>query len=64
MRMGHNIRPGTIEMHTVPGIYTSLISACKMADDDYIMLLDKKGDNVYDNRTVGIVISEAAILSY
>ena len=48
MRMGHDMRPGAIEMHIVPGIHTSLISACKMADDDYIMVLDKKGVNIYD----------------
>lgn len=63
MRTGHNMRPGAIGMHVVPGIHTSLISACKMADDDYIMVLDKRQVNIYDGRTVKMVISKEAVLS-
>ena len=50
-------------MHVVTGIHTSLISACKIADDDYIMVLDKKEVSIHDGRTVKIVISKEAVLS-
>ena len=63
MRMDHNMRPGAIEMHIVPGIHTSLVSACMMADNDYIIVLDKKGVNIYDGWTERIIISEAVVLS-
>ncbi|MCP4744891.1 MAG: hypothetical protein GY874_01945, partial [Desulfobacteraceae bacterium] len=50
-------------MNVVPGVHTSLISACKAADAGYITVLDKDELNIYDSKTTRIIISEKAVLS-
>ncbi len=49
-------------MNVVQGVHSTLISACKLADADYVTVLDKNGLNVYGEATYRIVISEKALL--
>ncbi len=49
-------------MNVVPGVDFTQISTCKLADVDYVTILDKNGLNVYDGTTARIVISEKAVL--
>ena len=62
MRMQHQLRHPADEMNIVPGVHTTLISGCKMADADYVTILDKNELNVYDGRTTIIKVSEKAVL--
>ena len=62
MRMQHQLRHPADEMNIVPGVHTTLISGCKMADADYVTILDKNELNVYDGRTTTIKVSEKAVL--
>ena len=50
-------------MNAVPGVHSSLISACKFADADYITILGKNGLKIYDGQTTKITLSEEAVLS-
>ena len=49
-------------MNVVLGVHTSLISVCKLADADYISVLNKYEANIYDAKTTTIKVSEKAIL--
>jgi hypothetical protein len=42
MRLKHNLRPEASKMNIVPNLHSTLISVPKMADADYIGVLDKK----------------------
>ena len=63
MKLAHSqLRYPATDMNVVLGVHTSLISACKFADADYITILDKEGPNIYDAKTTKIIISEKAVL--
>ena len=49
-------------MNVTPGVHTSLISVCQMADEGYVMVFDENECNIYDGKKVKIVISEKAVL--
>ena len=51
-------------MNVVPGVHTSLISTCKMADAGYITVLDKQGLKIYDGTTCKIMASECSRCTY
>ncbi len=51
------------EMNMVPGITKSLVSICKIADADYITVLDKNGANIYNATTTTVTTNLPAILS-
>ena len=63
MALDYDLTAPVAEMNVVPGVHTSLISACKMADTGYITVLDKQGLKMYDGTTCKIMASKAAILS-
>ena len=49
-------------MNVTPGVHTSLISVCQMADEGYVTAFDENECNIYDRKKVKIVISEKAVL--
>jgi hypothetical protein len=51
------------EMNVVPGITKSLVSICKIADADYITVLDRNGANIYDATTTTVTTNLPIILS-
>jgi hypothetical protein len=60
----HNkLRLSATEMNVVPGITKSLVSICKIADADYITVLDKNGAKLYDDTTTTVTTNFPAILS-
>ena len=60
--MDHKLRDPATEMHLVKDLHTSLVSVPKLADADYITVLDKKGAKIYDGYTTTIKVSEKAVL--
>ena len=50
-KLGYKLRGPATEMTVVPGVNSSLISACKFADADYITVLEKNGLKIYDGKT-------------
>ena len=62
MALDYELRAPAAEMNVVPGVYISLISACKMADAGYVTVLSKDGLKFYNGTTCKIVVSEAAVL--
>ncbi len=58
----HWLRESAVDMNVVPEVHSTLISACKLADADYVTVLDKKGLNIYDGTTAKIMISEKVVL--
>ena len=49
-KLGYELRDPATEMNVVPGVHSSLISACKFADADYITVLEKNGLKIYDGK--------------
>ena len=49
-------------MNVTPGVHTSLISVCQMADEGYVTVFDENEYNIYDGKKVKIVISEKVVL--
>ena len=49
-------------MNVVPGLESTLVSVCKMAEADCITVLDKGEAKIYDGKTAKITVSEEAIL--
>ena len=49
-------------MNVVTGVHSTLISTCKLADADYVTILNEKGLIIYYITTAKIVISEKAVL--
>ena len=60
--MDHEMRKVALEMNVVPGLESTLVSVCKMAEADYIPVLDKNEAKIYDGKTAKITVSEEAIL--
>ena len=61
-RMNHKLRDPATETHLVKDLHTSLVSVPKLADADYITVLDKKGAKIYDGYTTTIKVLEKAVL--
>ncbi len=59
----NKLRSPATEMNVVPGITKSLVSICKIADTDYITVLDKNEANIYDATTTTVPTNLPAILS-
>ena len=62
LRMDHKLCDPATEIHLVEDLHTSLGSVPKLADADYITVLDKKGASIYDGYTTTIKVSEKAVL--
>ena len=62
MELDLEMRKVALEMNVVPRLESTLISVCKMADADYITVLDKNEAKIYDGKTVKSTVSEEAIL--
>ena len=62
MKLPFNLRHPATDMNIVPGVHTTLISACKMADAGYVTVLYNDGVKIYDGTTAKITFSEKAIL--
>ena len=63
MKVAHKMRHPVTDMNIMPGVHTTLISAWKFADIDYMIVLQKDGVNIYNGTTANKLISEKAILS-
>ena len=37
-------------MNVTPGVHTSLISVCQMADEGYVTVFDENECNIYDGK--------------
>jgi hypothetical protein len=62
MELDLDMRQVALEMNVVPGLESTLVSVCKMAEADYITVLDKNEAKIYDGKTVKITVSEEAVL--
>ena len=62
MLLKHKIRDKAREMNIVPGLHSTLVSVPKMADEDYIVVFDKKSAKTYDATTTTISVSEKPVL--
>ena len=49
-------------MNVTPGVHTSLISVCQMADEGCVTVFNENECNIYDGKKVKIVISEKSVL--
>ena len=56
------MRKVALEMSIVLGLESTLVSICKMAEADYITVLDKGAAKIYDGKTAKNMVSEEAIL--
>jgi len=61
-KLQHKLREPVNEMNVVPGVHTSLSSACKLSDANYITVLSKHETNIYDAKTTTIKVSEKGYL--
>ncbi len=61
-QLKHNLRPEASKMNIVPNLYSLLISIPKMADADYIVVLDKKEARIYNATTTVVLASKDPIL--
>ena len=48
MELDLDMRKVALEMNVVPGLESTLVSVCKMAEADYITVLDKNKAKIYD----------------
>ena len=62
MELDLDLRKVALEMNVVPGLESTLVSVCKMAEADYITVLDKNEAKIYDGKTVKITVSEKEVL--
>ena len=65
MKLPFELREPATDMSLVPGVHTSLISAVKFAEADYISVLYKDGLKIYDGKSSNIakiLIKEKAVL--
>jgi hypothetical protein len=51
MRLKHNLQPEASKINIVPNLHSTLISVPKVADADYIAVLDKIYSRIYDATT-------------
>ena len=49
-------------MNVTPGVHTSLISVCQMADEGYVTVFLENECNIYDGQKAKIVISDKSVL--
>ena len=62
MEMDHEMWKVTLEMNVASGLESTLVSICKMAEAEYITVLDKGEAKIYHGKTAKITVSEEAIL--
>ena len=62
MEMTHKLRAPANDMNVVPGVNETLVSGVKMAEADYITVLDKKNVKVYDGKTTYILPTNKPVL--
>ena len=41
LTLRHKLQKGALEMNVTPGVHTSLISVCQMADEGYVTVYDE-----------------------
>ncbi len=52
----HKLQEGAREMNVVPGLHSTLVSIPKMANAEYIVVLDKHKATIYDAMTTMITV--------
>ena len=62
LTLRHKLRKGAFGMNVTPGVHTSLIIVCQIADEGYVTVFDENECNIYDGKKVKIVISEKSVL--
>ena len=60
LTLRHKLRQGALEINVTPGVHTSFISVCQLADEGYVTVFDENKCNIYDKKKVKFVISEKA----
>ena len=63
MKLAHELKAPSDELHLLPGVHSTLLSGVKFAYADYVTILDKEVINIYYGRTAKIIISENSVLS-
>ena len=58
----HQLRPASREVNIVPGIKSSLLSTSKLADDNYITILDKDKVEIFDANNTKVITTRGAII--
>jgi hypothetical protein len=58
----HQLRPASREVNIVPGIKSSLLSTSKLADDNYITILDKDKVEIFDANNTKVMTTRGAII--
>jgi hypothetical protein len=62
MLLKHKLREGAREMNIVPGVHSTLVSAPRIGDKDYIVVFDKKLAKTYNAKTTTIMATAEPIL--
>ena len=57
MILAHKLSAPEDEVDIVPGVYSTLLSVVKLADADYVTILDKEGIKIYYREKTKIIIS-------
>ena len=60
--MNHKLRRPAMEMNELPGLHSTLISGVKLADADYVSVIDKEKVNVYDAKTTNVKATGPPVL--
>ena len=63
MKLTHKLGAKAEVVDLVPELHYTLFSGVNFADADYVTILDKKGINIYNEKTTKIIISEKVVLS-
>ena len=50
LTLQHKLQKGALEMNVTPGVHTSLIIVCQMADEGYLTVFDENECNIYDGK--------------
>ena len=61
-RLLHPLRQLAREADVVPGIQSSLLSTSKLADDNYITILDKEKVEIFDANNTKVITTRGAVL--
>ena len=61
-KLQHGLSEPADEMNIVPGVYTSLISACKLPTANYVPVSSKEEETIYDTKIKTIKVLEKPIL--
>ena len=63
MLLKHNLREEAREINIVPGLHSTLISVPKLADANYVTILDKNEAKIYDMTTTNVSTTQPPVLT-